>query len=60
MVQVLVDEAGNVISAYAVSGHPLLQAAAVDAARNAKFSPTRLTAKVQVLRRPRPEELQWS
>jgi TonB family protein len=42
MVQVLVDEGGDVISAYAVSGHPLLQAAAVDAARKAKFSPTLL------------------
>lgn len=39
-VQVTIDEAGNVISATAVSGHPLLQAAAVAAARQAKFSPT--------------------
>lgn len=42
VVQVLIDEAGNVISAHAVSGHPLLQAAAVAAARQAKFSPTSL------------------
>lgn len=41
-VQVLVDENGDVISAEAVSGHPLLRAAAVEAARGAKFSPTRL------------------
>lgn len=41
-VQVLVDETGSVISAHAVSGHPLLQAAAVAAARQAKFSPTSL------------------
>jgi TonB family protein len=41
-VQVLVDETGNVVSAHAVSGHPLLQAAAVAAARQAKFSPTSL------------------
>lgn len=41
-VQVTVDEAGNVISARAVFGHPLLQAAAVAAARVAKFAPTRL------------------
>jgi outer membrane biosynthesis protein TonB len=38
----VVDEAGNVISAQAISGHPLLQAAAVTAAREAKFAPTRL------------------
>src|SRR2546423_2126702 len=42
-VQVTVDEEGNVISAHAVSGHPLLQAAAVAAARQAKFSPTKLS-----------------
>jgi TonB family protein len=42
-VQVTVDEAGNVISAQAVSGHPLLQSAAVAAAREAKFAPTRLS-----------------
>lgn len=41
-VQVLVDESGTVISAHAVSGHPLLQAAAVEAARQARFSPTSL------------------
>lgn len=39
-VQVLVNEEGNVISAKAVSGHPLLQQAAVNAAYQAKFSPT--------------------
>lgn len=42
-VQVLIDENGNVISASAVSGHALLKAAAVKAARGAKFSPTRLS-----------------
>ncbi len=42
-VQVLVDEAGNVISASAVSGHPLLQQSAVAAARASKFSPTLLS-----------------
>jgi TonB family protein len=41
-VQVTVDENGSVIAAHAVSGHPLLQAAAVAAARLAKFSPTLL------------------
>ena len=42
VVQVTVDENGNVISAHAVSGHPLLQAAAVTAARGAKFKPLKL------------------
>jgi protein TonB len=41
-VQVLVDENGKVISAKAVSGHPLLQVAAQQAAMSARFSPTRL------------------
>jgi protein TonB len=44
-VQVTIDENGNVISARAVSGHPLLQAAAVQAARSAKFSPTKLSGQ---------------
>jgi TonB family protein len=44
-VQVTVDESGNVTSATAVSGHPLLQAAAVAAARQAKFSPPLLGGK---------------
>lgn len=41
-VQVIIDEEGNVSSAHAVSGHPLLQAVSVAAARQAKFSPTKL------------------
>lgn len=41
-VQVTVDENGAVIAAHAVSGHPLLQASAVAAARQARFSPTLL------------------
>jgi TonB family protein len=44
-VQVLVDEKGNVVSARPISGHPLLQAAAASAARNAKFAPTKLNGK---------------
>ena len=44
-VQVTVDENGNVISANAVSGHPLLKASAVSAARQAKFSPTKLAGQ---------------
>jgi TonB family protein len=45
LVQVVVDERGCVIAAHAVSGHPLLQAAAVAAARQACFSPTRLSGE---------------
>lgn len=45
VVQVLIDENGNVVSAHAVSGHPLLQSAAVGAARSAKFSPTKLSGQ---------------
>lgn len=41
-VQVLIDEQGNVSSAHAVDGHPLLQSACVAAARQARFSPTLL------------------
>jgi TonB family protein len=41
-VKIVIDEGGNVIEAEAVSGHPLLQAAAVSAAREAKFTTTRL------------------
>ena len=39
-VEITVDEAGKVISARAVAGHPLLQSAAVEAARRALFTPT--------------------
>ena len=46
IVQVLVDEEGNVVSARAVSGHPLLHAAAIAAARSAKFAPTKLSGKL--------------
>ena len=45
-VQVTVDEEGNVISANATSGHPLLRAAAVTAAKQAKFSPTKLNGEL--------------
>jgi protein TonB len=44
-VQVIVDEGGHVIAAAAVSGHPLLRAAAEAAAREATFSPTRLSGE---------------
>jgi periplasmic protein TonB len=42
-VQITIDERGNVISAKAVNGHPLLRADSEKAARNAKFSPTLLS-----------------
>ena len=45
VVQVLIDEEGNIVAAHAVSGHPLLQAAAVAAAREAKFKPTTLSGQ---------------
>jgi TonB family protein len=41
-VQVIIDEQGNVIAARAVDGHPLLQPAAVSAARQSRFSRTLL------------------
>src|SRR5215813_10854434 len=44
-VQVLIDENGNVVAAHATSGHPLLQAAAVAAARASKFTPTKLSGQ---------------
>ncbi len=45
VVQVTIDENGNVISAHALSGHPLLQQAAVQAAHGARFSPTKLSGQ---------------
>lgn len=44
-VEITIDEDGNVSAAHAVAGHPLLQAAAVAAARQAKFAPTKLEGK---------------
>jgi Ca-activated chloride channel homolog len=44
-IQVIVDENGNIVSASAVSGHPLLRQAAEKAARNAKFSPTMISGQ---------------
>ena len=41
-VQVLIDEDGNIFSAAALGGHPLLQSASVMAACGAKFTPTLL------------------
>ncbi len=42
-VQVTIDEEGKVVSASAVSGHPLLKAAAEKAARQCEFPPTQLS-----------------
>lgn len=44
-VQVTINESGSVVSATAVSGHPLLRPAAVQAARSSKFSPTLLSGQ---------------
>jgi periplasmic protein TonB len=44
-VQVSIDENGNVTSARAVSGHPLLRAASEAAAKNAKFTQTFLSGQ---------------
>jgi len=41
-IQVLIDEDGQIFSAMAVSGHPLLRAAARNAACGAQFTPTLL------------------
>jgi len=43
MVEITIDENGSVISASALSGHPLLKDAAVQAARGWKFAPTQLS-----------------
>lgn len=59
-VQVLIDEQGNVVSASAVAGRPLLRAAAVQAARGAKFPPTLFSGQpvkvsgILVYKFPRP------
>ena len=41
-VRVVIDEGGNVVGAEAISGPELLRASAVEAARSARFSPTRV------------------
>ena len=43
MVEVTLDEERNAIKARAISGHPLLKDAAVNAAREWRFSPTLLS-----------------
>jgi periplasmic protein TonB len=44
-VQIVIDESGRVVSASAASGHPMLRAAAVQAAQGARFSPTLLSGQ---------------
>ena len=44
-VKVIVDIDGKVIAASAISGHPLLQGAAVGAARRAQFTPAKLNGE---------------
>ncbi|MET0648663.1 MAG: energy transducer TonB [Pyrinomonadaceae bacterium] len=44
-VQILIDEKGNVASAQALSGHTLLHAPSVEAARKAKFEPTTMCGR---------------
>ncbi|MGC2235583.1 MAG: TonB family protein [Pyrinomonadaceae bacterium] len=44
-VQVTIDENGNVVSASAVSGHPLLRKSAESAAKQAKFAPAVIGGK---------------
>jgi TonB family protein len=45
VVQVIIDESGNVVVAQAVSGNPLLYPSCVQAARGSKFTPTQLGGK---------------
>jgi TonB family protein len=42
VVQIIIDVDGTVIAAAAVGGHPLLQGASVQAARNARFAVTKV------------------
>jgi TonB family protein len=44
-VKVIIDFDGQVIAASSISGHPLLRAASVEAARNTLFAPTTLEGK---------------
>jgi TonB family protein len=45
VVEVMIDEEGNVTSARAVSGHPLLRDPAVGAAQGWRFKPTKLSGQ---------------
>jgi protein TonB len=43
VIEVVIDERGNVSDVRVLSGHPMLRQAALTAARQAKFSPTILS-----------------
>lgn len=45
VVQLIIDTDGTVMAAAAVSGHPLLLGVSVEAARNSRFSPTKVDGK---------------
>ena len=45
VVRLIIDVDGTVMAAAAVSGHPLLYGVSVEAAKNSKFSPTKLDGK---------------
>jgi TonB family protein len=45
LVEILVDETGNVIAANALSGHPLLRQATMQAAYEAEFAPIVLSGQ---------------
>jgi TonB family protein len=45
VVEVLIDEEGKVITAKAISGHPLLWGVSVEAAKNSLFSPTLIAGR---------------
>lgn len=47
-IEIVVDEQGNVISANAISGHPLLRSVCESAAQKAKFHPTWDVGKIRV------------
>lgn len=42
VIKVIIDESGEVVSAQAITGHPLLQPESIKAAKDSKFSPTRV------------------
>lgn len=44
-VKVIVDVDGQIIAAASITGHPLLQGAAVSAARKARFTPTKVNGQ---------------
>ena len=44
-VMVVVDEQGKIVAAQVLSGHPLLRSTCLEAARSARFTPTRLEGK---------------